>query len=44
MTIADKAVLVTGACRGIEQAPVEEALRRCAKRVYASTPQPPRTN
>jgi NAD(P)-dependent dehydrogenase (short-subunit alcohol dehydrogenase family) len=40
MTIADKAVLVTGANRGIGQALVEEALRRGAKRVYAATRQP----
>ena len=40
MTIADKAVLVTGANRGIGQALVEEALRRGAKRVYAGTRQP----
>src|ERR1039457_3429982 len=40
MTIADRAVLVTGANRGIGQAPVEEALRRGAKRVYAGTRQP----
>src|ERR1700687_3201863 len=40
MTIADKAVLVTGASRGIGQALVEEALRRGAKRVYAGTRQP----
>jgi NAD(P)-dependent dehydrogenase (short-subunit alcohol dehydrogenase family) len=39
-TIADKAVLVTGANRGIGQALVEEALRRGAKRVYAGTRQP----
>jgi NAD(P)-dependent dehydrogenase (short-subunit alcohol dehydrogenase family) len=37
MTIANKAVLVTGANRGIGQALVEEALRRGAKRVYAGT-------
>ncbi len=37
MTIADRAVLVTGANRGIGQALVEEALRRGAKRVYAGT-------
>jgi len=37
MTIADTAVLVTGANRGIGQALVEEALRRGAKRVYAGT-------
>jgi NAD(P)-dependent dehydrogenase (short-subunit alcohol dehydrogenase family) len=40
MKIADKAVLVTGANRGIGQALVEEALRRGAKRVYASTRHP----
>ena len=40
MTIADKAVLVTGANRGIGQALVEEALRRGAKWVYAGTRQP----
>src|SRR2546423_2838873 len=40
MTIADKAVLVTGANRGIGQALVEEALRRGAKRVYVGTRQP----
>jgi len=40
MTITDKAVLVTGANRGIGQALVEEALRRGAKRVYACTRQP----
>jgi NAD(P)-dependent dehydrogenase (short-subunit alcohol dehydrogenase family) len=33
--IADKAVLVTGANRGIGRALVEEALRRGARRVYA---------
>jgi NAD(P)-dependent dehydrogenase (short-subunit alcohol dehydrogenase family) len=40
MTIEDKAVLVTGANRGLGQALVEEALRRGAKRVYAGTRQP----
>jgi NAD(P)-dependent dehydrogenase (short-subunit alcohol dehydrogenase family) len=40
MTIADRAVLVTGANRGIGQALVEEALGRGAKRVYAATRQP----
>jgi NAD(P)-dependent dehydrogenase (short-subunit alcohol dehydrogenase family) len=40
MTIADRAVLVTGANRGIGQALVEEALRRGAKRVYASARRP----
>jgi len=40
MKIADKAVLVTGANRGIGQALVEEALNRGAKRVYAGTRQP----
>ena len=40
MKIAGKAVLVTGANRGIGQALVEEALRRGAKRVYAGTRQP----
>ncbi len=37
MTIADKAVLVTGANRGIGQALVNEALTRGARRVYAAT-------
>jgi NAD(P)-dependent dehydrogenase (short-subunit alcohol dehydrogenase family) len=40
MTIAGKAVLVTGANRGIGRALVEEALGRGAARVYAGTRQP----
>ena len=40
MTIADRAVLVTGANRGIGRALFEEALSRGAKRVYAGTRQP----
>ena len=40
MTIADRAVLVTGANRGIGHTLVEEALWRGAKRVYAGTWQP----
>ena len=40
MTIADRAVLVTGANRGIGQALVEEALRRGAQRVFAGTRRP----
>lgn len=40
MRIADKAVLVTGANRGIGQALVQEALARGAARVYAGTRQP----
>jgi NAD(P)-dependent dehydrogenase (short-subunit alcohol dehydrogenase family) len=40
MKIADKAVLITGANRGIGRALVEEALRRGARRVYAGTRKP----
>jgi NAD(P)-dependent dehydrogenase (short-subunit alcohol dehydrogenase family) len=40
MNIADKAILVTGANRGIGNALVFEALRRGARRVYAGTRQP----
>jgi NAD(P)-dependent dehydrogenase (short-subunit alcohol dehydrogenase family) len=40
MTIDGKAILVTGANRGIGQALVTEALRRGASRVYAGTRQP----
>lgn len=40
MKIAGKAVLVTGANRGIGQALVEEALKRGARHVYAGTRQP----
>jgi NAD(P)-dependent dehydrogenase (short-subunit alcohol dehydrogenase family) len=39
-SIADRAVLVTGANRGIGRALVEEALMRGAKRVYAGARQP----
>lgn len=38
--IANRSVLVTGANRGIGQAPVAEALTRGAKRVYAGTRKP----
>jgi len=40
MTIEGRAVLVTGANRGIGQALVEEALRRGARHVYAGTRRP----
>jgi NAD(P)-dependent dehydrogenase (short-subunit alcohol dehydrogenase family) len=40
MKIADKAVLITGANRGLGRALVDEALRRGAKRVYAGTRTP----
>jgi NAD(P)-dependent dehydrogenase (short-subunit alcohol dehydrogenase family) len=40
MTIAGKAVLVTGANRGVGQALAAEALNRGARRVYAGTRQP----
>ena len=40
MTMTDKAVLVTGANRGIGRALVEEALRRGARRVYAAARRP----
>jgi NAD(P)-dependent dehydrogenase (short-subunit alcohol dehydrogenase family) len=40
MRIEDRAILVTGANRGIGQALVEEALRRGAKRVFAGTRRP----
>jgi NAD(P)-dependent dehydrogenase (short-subunit alcohol dehydrogenase family) len=40
MKIADRAVLVTGANRGIGRALVDEALRRGAKRVLAATRRP----
>jgi len=39
-TIEGKAILVTGANRGIGQALVTEALRRGAGRVYAGTRRP----
>jgi NAD(P)-dependent dehydrogenase (short-subunit alcohol dehydrogenase family) len=37
MNIENKAVLITGASRGVGRALVNEALRRGAKRVYAGT-------
>jgi NAD(P)-dependent dehydrogenase (short-subunit alcohol dehydrogenase family) len=40
MTIHGKAILITGASRGIGQALVDEALRRGAARVYAGARQP----
>jgi NAD(P)-dependent dehydrogenase (short-subunit alcohol dehydrogenase family) len=40
MEIRDRAILITGANRGIGQALVEEALRRGARRVYAGTRRP----
>lgn len=40
MQIADRAVLVTGANRGIGRALVEEALRRGARQVYAAARNP----
>ena len=40
LTIADKAVLVTGANRGLGRALVDEALKRGAERVYAASRQP----
>jgi NAD(P)-dependent dehydrogenase (short-subunit alcohol dehydrogenase family) len=40
LNIADRAVLITGANRGIGQALVEEALSRGVKRVYAGTRNP----
>ena len=40
MKTKDRAVLVTGANRGIGRALVEEALKRGAKRLYAGTRQP----
>jgi NAD(P)-dependent dehydrogenase (short-subunit alcohol dehydrogenase family) len=40
MQIVDKAILITGANRGLGQALVDEALRKGAKRVYAASRQP----
>lgn len=40
MNITNKAVLITGANRGIGRALVDEALRKGVKRVYAGTRQP----
>jgi len=40
MTITDKTILVTGANRGLGHALVDEALRRGARRVYATSRQP----
>ena len=40
MNIENKIILITGANRGIGRALVEEALKRGAKRVYATTRQP----
>ena len=37
MNITNKAILITGANRGIGLALVEEALKRGAKKVYAGT-------
>src|SRR5215211_786972 len=39
-TIANSAVLITGANRGLGRALVDEALRRGARRVYAGTREP----
>ena len=44
MNIESNSILITGANRGIGRVPVEEALRRGARRVYAGTRQSPRTN